>query len=222
MKLTEKQRLENTLKNAIKSGNKSKAAWAIVKLERLENELKLEQKKAIEKKEKSFFGRHLNVKDLEPKILGITDEVSSCFCCGKSNLKRTVVFKVKEDSQEMENNTPLFGEYRFLGSHCAKSVFAAARTKLDTSNIAVPIKVSEMRDIQLSANFMGKGQVKFTYHWQSGAVTMTAVNGEIIDRLTNEKIKEIWQRLNWTGEVETFIERVENECKRRDKNFTLA
>lgn len=34
MKLTKKEQLERQLKNAIKSGNRSKAAWAIVELER--------------------------------------------------------------------------------------------------------------------------------------------------------------------------------------------
>ena len=40
--------------------------------------------------------------------VGVTDEVTACFCCGKTNLKRTVVLRDAE------------GQYSFYGSSCAK------------------------------------------------------------------------------------------------------
>lgn len=41
------------------------------------------------------------------KVVGTTDEFTSCCCCGKENLKRTVVM---QDSN---------GNYSFFGSSCA-------------------------------------------------------------------------------------------------------
>jgi hypothetical protein len=63
---TKKQRLEQQLKNAVKSGNKAKAAWVIVELERIENftenkEMKIEknQELVVLNADKNLeFGKH--------------------------------------------------------------------------------------------------------------------------------------------------------------------
>ena len=41
------------------------------------------------------------------KTVGVTDQFTSCCCCGKQNLKKTVVMKDSE------------GNYSFFGSSCA-------------------------------------------------------------------------------------------------------
>lgn len=39
--------------------------------------------------------------------VGVTDEITTCSCCGKENLKRTVVFKTND------------GDFAYLGTTCA-------------------------------------------------------------------------------------------------------
>jgi hypothetical protein len=51
-------------------------------------------------------------------IVGTTDEITTCFCCGKENLKRTAVM---QDSD---------GNYAFFGTTCAHN----ASNKWTTSN----------------------------------------------------------------------------------------
>jgi hypothetical protein len=47
------------------------------------------------------------MKNTGPKILGITDEITTCECCGKSGLKRTVALEFSE------------ADVRYLGTTCA-------------------------------------------------------------------------------------------------------
>lgn len=49
--------------------------------------------------------------------IGVTDEITTCDCCGKENLKRTVVFKTEED-------------YLFFGSDCATRFAKENKTKI--------------------------------------------------------------------------------------------
>jgi hypothetical protein len=64
------------------------------------------------------------------KFIGVTDERDSCDCCGKTGLKKVVVF---------ENSN---GEFEFRGSSCAlkqnkflgKNVIKKASRDLDTFN----------------------------------------------------------------------------------------
>ena len=46
--------------------------------------------------------------------VGVTDEVSVCSCCGKENLKRTVVFETTDEWQAEGGD-----QYVFFGTSCA-------------------------------------------------------------------------------------------------------
>lgn len=66
------------------------------------------------------------------KILGITDAITTCDCCGKSNLKRTVGLELED------------GEQVHYGVNCAAKSFRQSymgkKTKLSTSAITEAAK----------------------------------------------------------------------------------
>jgi len=63
---------------------------------------------------------------MDIKVLGITDDVTECYCCGKLNLKQTVAFEID-------------GNETFYGTTCAtkfykkefKDIKAEIKTNLD-------------------------------------------------------------------------------------------
>ncbi len=57
------------------------------------------------------------------EIRGITDEVTTCDCCGKKSLKDTVALEV------MEGNNA--GDIRFFGSHCAARAMGQPKGKAE-------------------------------------------------------------------------------------------
>ena len=46
----------------------------------------------------------------EIRILGVSDEVPTCDCCGKTNLKKTIVIEID-------------GDVQYWGTECAKQVY---------------------------------------------------------------------------------------------------
>jgi hypothetical protein len=53
------------------------------------------------------------------KVLGITDEKTECECCGRTDLKRTVVVGTGE------------GDVRYLGTECASKVLGWDATRVN-------------------------------------------------------------------------------------------
>lgn len=66
-------------------------------------------------------------------LAGLTDIVTTCECCGKSNLKRTVVLSLLNSEGE-------HSEYQFFGSQCAAR---ALRWKLGESDKKIQQKASD-------------------------------------------------------------------------------
>lgn len=58
--------------------------------------------------------------------VGITDEVDTCSCCGKSNLKRTVVFETSSEWQGKGGD-----QFVFFGTTCATNAKAKAKKRFD-------------------------------------------------------------------------------------------
>lgn len=54
---------------------------------------------------------------MQATIIGITDEVNHCDCCGKSNLKRTVILKID-------------GEVQHYGCDCASRLSGQDRATI--------------------------------------------------------------------------------------------
>jgi hypothetical protein len=59
-----------------------------------------------------------------PTIIGISDEVTDCECCGKNNLKRTVVLKFSES------------DVRYYGTTCAAKSFPSLGKGADIARAA--------------------------------------------------------------------------------------
>ncbi len=57
------------------------------------------------------------------EIRGITDEVTTCDCCGKKSLKDTVALEVMEGDNA--------GDIRFFGSHCAARAMGQPKGKAE-------------------------------------------------------------------------------------------
>ena len=70
------------------------------------------------------------------KIAGITDEVTTCGCCGKTNLKKTVVF-------ETENG------YVYMGTDCAGMVMFGSKKAKNTKNAT-----EEAQAVQYAKNLL--------------------------------------------------------------------
>jgi hypothetical protein len=49
--------------------------------------------------------------------LGVTDEVTECFCCGRTGLKKTVVFESSDEWQSLGGDRIMF-----FGTSCAERV----------------------------------------------------------------------------------------------------
>lgn len=90
------------------------------------------------------------------KFMGVTDERDACDCCGKSGLKRVVVFK--------NNNS---GEFEFRGSSCAlkahkflnKGIIKKANQHLDAFKKGSLAKWSEsFKNIQNFTNVLTVGE----------------------------------------------------------------
>jgi hypothetical protein len=65
------------------------------------------------------------------KVVGVTDEVTACFCCGKENLKRTAVM---QDSE---------GNYSFFGTSCAHNASNKwATSKNRNRQIKFPVELA--------------------------------------------------------------------------------
>ena len=68
---------------------------------------------------------------LEEQV-GVTDEVSTCFCCGRKDLARTVVFKTSEGWQCEGGDA-----YVFFGTTCAQSAIAKSGKRIRQSKVRV-------------------------------------------------------------------------------------
>ncbi|MBW4460508.1 MAG: hypothetical protein KME47_09745 [Nodosilinea sp. WJT8-NPBG4] len=76
--------------------------------------------------------------------IGVTDEVDTCSCCGKTNLKRTVVFETTQDWQGDGGD-----QFVFFGTTCATNAKSKAKKRFNDIRSKVNaegLTESEQRD----------------------------------------------------------------------------
>lgn len=89
-------------------------------------------------------------------IEGITDERDSCDCCGKTNLKRTVVLRTED------------GEFVFFGTTCA-----ARAMKRTVKEVKAGIKSAEDRKREIERAAWQKAQDEEHARWVAHLVAKT-------------------------------------------------
>lgn len=107
---------------------------------------------------------------LESQV-GITDEVDTCSCCGKTNLRRTVVFKTTQEWQGKGGD-----EFVFFGTTCATNAKAKAgkrfndvRSTVNAQGLTQSEQEAENERAKIRINFarmlVSKGR-SLPYAWQ--------------------------------------------------------
>ena len=82
---------------------------------------------------------------LEAQI-GVTDEVSTCYCCDRKNLARTVVFKTTSEWQAQGGD-----EFVFFGTTCAQNAIAKSGKRFRPSKSKVDALGRTEAEAQLEA-----------------------------------------------------------------------
>lgn len=76
--------------------------------------------------------------------IGCTDEVTECTCCGKQNLKRTVVMEMTQE-WEAEGGD----KYTFFGSTCAKNALSKAGKQPSNKTTSVNSKGQSQVEVEI-------------------------------------------------------------------------
>jgi hypothetical protein len=145
---------------------------------------------------------------LNPKRLGTTDDVTTCDCCGKTNLKSTVVFKIKE---ELNNwNFVLNSHYAFLGSHCALNVPMYSYYKDNRKHEKINIQKFKVigKDFQIMGTSHG-GQFNVGFRWDSKTSILFVVchDGKERHLHTPKQFADMFNRITFNRqEVKEFLE----------------
>ncbi len=132
----------------------------------------------------------MNIHDIKAKQVGVTDEVTVCDCCGKTDLKRTVVF---QNLSEIGSDNELF----FLGSECAKKQKYYPVTKFKKNKItrdlyqdftvSVGSRFHEYRYNITKFEFEWKSPIEQAYKWiDRTSIQAKLKAGERITGATNE------------------------------------
>lgn len=155
----------------------------------------VEKVKTTKQKEDPKMTSYLSM--MHKNLVGVTDDWTKCDCCGKENLKRTVVFEVKD-----EYVMDLGAYYQFLGTTCATKVGLRANTrnakKVSPSTYRT---VSVHRTALLSTgeeDTIHLSYVNGQYKFRSSKMT------ESLDLLTRVAINKFSSKGEWEGQVEEF------------------
>jgi hypothetical protein len=129
------------------------------------------------------------------KIIGITDEVTSCDCCGKSNLKKTVVL------EDQEGNINYFGQVcaskaaGWSKEYVKEEVKAIEKTNkqlMKDKKIEIekfvnthPLKIERREDLQKLSGVPFKQRIEMGYI-QKWADNDQKIKNEIFEVFTDE------------------------------------
>jgi hypothetical protein len=99
------------------------------------------------------------------RMIGLTDTVSKCDCCGKQNLKKVVVLTKSEDLN------PGSDEVGFYGSQCAAKKLRSAGAKGFKNDLTVAqinklaIQANHTTKNNLQNDLLAKGLVDYNKGW---------------------------------------------------------
>lgn len=188
--------------------NRKLAIYYLEEVLRLEAKLEsLEAKKEVVKSKtpkEVKWNKELLYRSLKFQV-GVTDEVTVCGCCGKENLKKTVVFKVDEESEIDEH-------YVYLGSDCAKRV----KCYRGVPRKKQPLKIEEIETTKITAKVRDGKTVELEYLPIDRYFYMTAINGsKVLKRAC--QIEYLLGRWQWEGDVERM-----KRCLERELEWTTS
>lgn len=92
------------------------------------------------------------------KVVGITDEVSTCGACGRDDLKRTVVFQAED------------GELRYLGTDCASRQLGRKASHIQKD--AVAAQADTDRKAMLALNLQARASEILLVALETGSCIM--------------------------------------------------
>lgn len=97
-------------------------------------------------------------------LIGSTDDVTTCDCCGKQNLKKTVILSILDD----DNNDN--GDYAFFGSTCAENALYNNKQSKTASKVkGIKNKVTIFKTL-VSTPTGSQFNIQIKYHSASGTL----------------------------------------------------
>jgi hypothetical protein len=116
----------------------------------------------------------------KPRFIGITDEITTCDCCGRSNLKSTVMISLDGESDPVH-----------YGSDCAAKTLAGRGIKMTGRAIIAAAEKEQAKTAQIARWFAGLEQLEImqatgAVRYIIGGVERGAVLSVLIEGTKND------------------------------------
>ena len=134
--------------------------------------------------------------------VGVTDEVTQCDCCGKENLKKTVVFAVDDESD-------FDRDYAYLGSDCAVKALGTKKANQKVK-VSGTVKQEQLETVELLGKKNGQqakliAEPDFNCSPVDVKFSFITPTGEQVKIKTKQHLNTLLGLANWTGDVDKLL-----------------